>query len=62
MADAITVNYSGHIAIITLNRPKSLNSLNQELFYELGQRLREIAARDDVVITILTGKGRFFSA
>ncbi|CAI7622039.1 unnamed protein product [Penicillium manginii] len=58
----ITVNYQDRVAIITLNRPDKLNALNQDLYYLLGERLREVEKRDDIYITVLTGTGRFFSA
>ncbi|KAM0252122.1 hypothetical protein ACHAQJ_007862 [Trichoderma viride] len=59
---AITVDYNGRIAIITLNQPERLNSFNQEQFYLLGEHLREIAKHDEVTITVLVGTGRFFSS
>ncbi|PYI25667.1 ClpP/crotonase [Aspergillus indologenus CBS 114.80] len=58
----ITITYQGRIAIITLDRPQKLNALDQDLYYLLGERLREADANKDIYITILTGKGRFFSA
>ncbi|KAJ5825805.1 hypothetical protein N7474_002943 [Penicillium riverlandense] len=58
----ITVSYRDRVAIVTLNRPDKLNALNQDLYYLLGERLREIDQRDDIYITVLTGTGRFFSA
>lgn len=62
MVDPITVTYRERIAVITLNRPEKLNALDQDLYYQLGERLREIEKRDDISITVLTGTGRFFSA
>jgi enoyl-CoA hydratase/carnithine racemase len=59
---AITVDYNGRIAIVTLNQPERLNSFNQEQFYLLGEHLREIAKHDEVTITVLIGTGRFFSS
>ncbi len=58
----IILTYQGRIAIITLNRPSKLNALSGDLYYELAQKMREVAQRDDIYITILTGAGRFFSA
>lgn len=58
----ITVTYQDRVAIVTLNRPDKLNALNADLYYILAERLREIDAREDIFITVLTGKGRFFSA
>ncbi|KAF4274211.1 hypothetical protein KXW98_000044 [Aspergillus fumigatus] len=60
--DLITLTYKERIAIITFNRPEKLNALNADLYYLLGERLREIEKRDDIFITILTGTGRYFSA
>jgi len=62
MTDPITVTYRERIAVITLNRPEKLNALDQDLYYQLGERLREIEKKDDISITVLTGTGRFFSA
>ncbi|KAF7158033.1 hypothetical protein CNMCM5623_002545 [Aspergillus felis] len=60
--DLITLKFLDRIAIITFNRPEKLNALNADLYYLLGERLREIEKRDDIFITILTGTGRYFSA
>ncbi|CAG8018558.1 unnamed protein product [Penicillium salamii] len=58
----VTVTYQDRVAIVTLNRPDKLNALNQDLYYLLAERLREIEQRNDIFITVLTGTGRFFSA
>ncbi|KAK7746141.1 dodecenoyl-CoA isomerase [Diatrype stigma] len=62
MADVIKVAYSGRIATITIDNDRKLNALNQDGYYALSRAMREVAQRDDVYITILTGKGRYFSA
>ena len=62
MADIIKTTYSGRIATITIDNDVKLNAVTQEGYYAISQALREIAKRDDVYITILTGKGRYFSA
>jgi peroxisomal 3,2-trans-enoyl-CoA isomerase len=58
----ILTTYHGKTAIITLNVPKKLNALGADEYYQLARAMNEVAARDDIYITILTGKGRFFSA
>jgi peroxisomal 3,2-trans-enoyl-CoA isomerase len=58
----ILTEYKGNIATITLNVPKKLNALNGDLYYQLARAMHEVAAHDEVTITVLTGKGRFFSA
>ena len=62
LEDQITLSTQGKIAIITLNLPHKLNALTQDLYYLLSCRMREVAKREDIYITILTGKGRYFSA
>jgi peroxisomal 3,2-trans-enoyl-CoA isomerase len=58
----ILIDYKGKLAIITLNVPHKLNALNGDLYYQLARAMHEVASHDEVFITVLTGKGRFFSA
>jgi peroxisomal 3,2-trans-enoyl-CoA isomerase len=58
----ITLETRGKIAIITLNREKKLNALDADLYFRLATLMQEVAAMPNISITILTGKGRFFSA
>ncbi|MGO9756897.1 MAG: enoyl-CoA hydratase/isomerase family protein [Roseiarcus sp.] len=52
----------GPVARLTLNRPKAMNSLNIAISRELERQLVEIAARDDLRVLILTGRGPAFCA
>ena len=45
------------IAVVTINRPKSLNSLNSETLAELNDCFKEIEANEDAKVLILTGSG-----
>ena len=45
------------IALVTINRPKSLNALNSETLAELNTCLAELEPREDVRVVILTGSG-----
>lgn len=58
----ITVEYRGRVATITIDNDKKLNSMSVKQYYELSQKLREIATHDEVYVTFLTAKGRYFSA
>jgi Delta3-Delta2-enoyl-CoA isomerase len=58
----IELEFRGSVAIITLNKPKKLNALTKDEFYELAQKLNEVAAHEEVTVTILTGTRSFFSA
>jgi peroxisomal 3,2-trans-enoyl-CoA isomerase len=41
---------------------KKLNAMTQDTYFRLSQLLRQVAKMDEVFITVLTAKGRFFSA
>lgn len=62
MAETVLLEYRGPVAIITLNNPKKLNAQSKDGFYQIAKYLREIATHEEVLITVLTGAGRYFSA
>lgn len=64
MADesVIDLEYRGRLAILTINNEKKLNSLTQLQYYDLAQKMREIATHDEVFVTVVLAKGRYFSA
>jgi len=50
------------VAVITLNRPKALNALNEQLMTELGHALKDFDARPDIGCIILCGNEKAFAA
>jgi peroxisomal 3,2-trans-enoyl-CoA isomerase len=62
MGSVIKVEYQGRVAVITIDNEAKLNALDQTSYYALAQALREIDTHDEVFITLLIGKGRYFSA
>ena len=52
----------GHVALITLNRPKALNALNDVLLTELADAVEMVAADEDVRVAVITGAGKAFAA
>lgn len=52
----------GPIALLTLNRPKAMNALNQAVVAALDGRLAEIAANDELRVLVITGVGPAFCA
>ncbi|KAM0284967.1 hypothetical protein ACHAQH_001656 [Verticillium albo-atrum] len=62
MSNVISLEYRGRVALLTIDNDAKLNALNQENYYDLSQKLREIATHNEVFITVLIGKGRYFSA
>ena len=53
----ILLEISGGVATLTVNRPEVRNALGKETVEEIHAALRELAARDDVRVLILTGAG-----
>lgn len=51
-----------NIAIIELNRPRQLNSLNRKMVNEIVVAMEEFDRDENVRVIVLTGKGRSFSA
>ncbi len=58
----ILVSSSGRVGIVTLNRPKQLNALNDAMMSELGQALFEFDGNDDIGAIIITGGAKAFAA
>src|SRR2546427_1071117 len=50
------------VGIITLNRPKQLNALNDQLMDELGQALQAFDADEAIGCMIITGSEKAFAA
>ncbi|BGO99782.1 3,2-trans-enoyl-CoA isomerase [Rhodotorula toruloides] len=61
-ADAILVEIQAPFAIITLNQPQKKNALDSTLYKRLSSILQDIDRKPEVFVTVLTGKGDFFSA
>lgn len=62
MAAIIKYQQHGAVAVITLNRPDSLNAFTTELRAALAEALNKAGNDDCVSVIILTGEGRSFSA
>ena len=61
--ECITVRTEGEkVGVITLNRPKQLNALNDQLMNELGQALQAFDADESIGCIILTGSEKAFAA
>ena len=45
------------LAILTLNRPKQLNSVNRQLTFDVPEACREVAQNNDIQVLIITGAG-----
>ncbi|MBP6018985.1 MAG: enoyl-CoA hydratase [Burkholderiaceae bacterium] len=52
----------GRVALLTLNRPKALNALSNEVIDELAEAMRAFDADDNIGAMVLTGSEKAFAA
>ena len=60
--ELITVTTQARVGIITLNRPKQLNALNDQLMDEMGTALKAFDADPAISCMIITGNEKAFAA
>ncbi|WP_059415852.1 enoyl-CoA hydratase [Cupriavidus basilensis] len=60
--DNILVETRGRVGLVTLNRPKALNALNDALMDELGAALAAFDADEAIGSIVITGSERAFAA
>ncbi|MDR5732872.1 enoyl-CoA hydratase [Caballeronia sp. LZ025] len=58
----VLVETRGRVGLITLNRPKALNALNDALMDELGSALKAFDADENIGAIVLTGSEKAFAA
>ncbi|KAH7017933.1 ClpP/crotonase-like domain-containing protein, partial [Macrophomina phaseolina] len=62
MSQNIILSVQGHVAVITLNRPKVFNALSLDDYQLLARLMRQAAEDRSTTVTVLTGRGKYFSA
>mgnify|MGYP000476585013 CR=1 FL=1 len=62
MEDAVLFSLKGQVAIITMNRPQSLNSMNEALIDGLHEALTKVEKDPAIKCAVLTGNGKAFCA
>lgn len=60
--ETILVDKRDTVGVITLNRPKALNALNNQLMDEIGAALRELDGDEEIGCIVLTGSEKAFAA
>ncbi|MCB1475730.1 MAG: enoyl-CoA hydratase/isomerase family protein [Rhodobiaceae bacterium] len=55
--DPILFEKRGHVAILTLNRPRVMNAVNRALWFGAGEAIDEFAADPAMKVLIITGAG-----
>jgi crotonobetainyl-CoA hydratase len=61
-ADPVLFEEREHVAVVTLNRPESLNAVNYALSRQLGEALERIESQPQIRVGVITGAGRAFCA
>ncbi len=62
LQNTIVFEKSGHIGILTINRPEALNAINSDLLDKLFEQITVIAADKELRCLIMTGSGKAFVA
>ncbi|HEX5068550.1 MAG TPA: crotonase/enoyl-CoA hydratase family protein [Myxococcota bacterium] len=62
MGDLVTIEISGGVADVRLNRPEKYNALSREMFAALGEAGERLAGEPGVRAVVLSGNGRGFCA
>ncbi len=62
MTDLVTIETSGGIADVRLNRPDKYNALNSDMFKAIIEAGESLAEARDVRVVVLSGNGRGFCA
>jgi enoyl-CoA hydratase len=55
--ETLLLEKEGHIAVVTINRPKVLNALNDVVLSELAVIMEQLEADGEIRVIILTGAG-----
>ena len=58
----VLIETHGRVGLLTLNRPKALNALNDALMDELGAALLQFEANADIGCIVITGSEKAFAA
>jgi enoyl-CoA hydratase len=58
----VLIETRGRVGLLTLNRPKALNALNDALMDELGAALQAFDANDEIGCIVITGSEKAFAA
>lgn len=60
--ELLQLSRNSGVLTVTINRPRRLNAINDELHEELGRVFIDAAGDDETQVVVLTGAGRAFSA
>ncbi|WP_252504108.1 enoyl-CoA hydratase [Sporosarcina sp. Marseille-Q4943] len=62
MYSTIELKVEGRLARLTMNRPDSMNAMDDTMMKELADAFESLSSNDEVQVLIINGAGRTFSA
>jgi 2-(1,2-epoxy-1,2-dihydrophenyl)acetyl-CoA isomerase len=62
MSETVLYEIDGNVAVLTMNRPESLNAMSADMLDSLAVRATEAAADPAIRCVVITGAGRGFCA
>jgi enoyl-CoA hydratase len=62
MYQYLQITKTNNIATVELNRPKKMNAMNEDMWFEIGEAFKELDKDNDVKVCLLKGKGKHFSS
>ena len=62
MSEIVNVETMGHVALVELNRPSTMNAFDGQLRHMLAETLADLARDQTVNVLVLTGAGKAFSS
>lgn len=63
MSEALVlIETQGRVGVLTLNRPKALNALNNDLIAELAQAAQQFDQDPEISVIVITGNEKAFAA
>lgn len=60
--ETLTIEKTGRLATLTLNRPQSMNAMNAIMMKEIAEALEGLHEEENVQVLLIKGEGRAFSA
>lgn len=60
--ETLTLEKNGRLAILTLNRPQSMNAMNGTMMKEIADALEGLHDEKELQVLLIKGEGRAFSA
>ncbi len=60
--ETVILEKRGKIGFLTMNRPKKMNSLSDEILNDMYMGIQELDADDEIRVVVIKGAGKAFSA